>query len=174
MFEPQFKIYNFIKKKYRKNKKIKIYNLAVSYQKKLLNLNLSHHDLTSSLSGFNKNNFYLRVKSTLFGVKNMTYKKIKIKTTTLEYILKKNLINYVDVLKIDTEGHELYVLKGLKKKIHEVRYVLIEFHNDKIYSKYNPKNIHKFLTKNNFILEAKFKFPFTTWEDRVYFNKNAN
>ena len=34
------------------------------------------------------------------------------------------------------------------------------------------KKIHNLLLKNNFKLEARFKFPFTTWEDRIYLNKN--
>jgi len=174
MFEPQLKIYNFIKKKYNKSKKIKIYNLAVSDQNSILNLRLNHHDLTTSLSRFNENNFYLKIKSILFSVKNMTYKKIKIKTIKLENIFKKKIINKVDVLKIDTEGHELQVLKGLNRNIKKIKYILIEFHNDKIYLKYNSRNIHNYLLKNNFVLEAKFKFPFTTWEDRIYFNKHEN
>jgi len=104
----------------------------------------------------------------------MTYQKIKIKTIKLNNIFQKDRIFKVDLLKIDTEGHELEVLEGLKKKIRIIKYILIEFYYDKIYVKYNPKKIHNYLLKNNFTLEAKFKFPFTTWEDRVYSNKNDN
>ena len=117
MFEPQIKIFNFLKKKYIKNKKIKIFNNAVSNKTNLQNLQLNHHDLTTTLSKFNKNNFYLKVKALLFGVKKMTYQKIKIKTIQLADVLKKNKIYKVDLLKIDTEGHELEVLEGLKKKL---------------------------------------------------------
>jgi len=104
----------------------------------------------------------------------MTYQKVKIKTVRLVDILKKNKISQVDLLKVDTEGHELEVLEGLKKKINQIQFILIEFHQDKIYLKYSPKKIHNHLLKNNFVLKAKFKFPFTRWEDRIYFNKNAN
>ena len=75
------------------------------------------------------------------------------------------------MLKIDTEGHELQVLKGIESQIKNVKYILIEFHNDKIFLEYNPKKIHNYLIKNNFVLKASFKFPFTTWEDRFYKNK---
>jgi|TARA_B110000259_G_scaffold17926_1_gene18907 FkbM family methyltransferase len=174
MFEPQIKIFNFLKKKYTKNKKIKIFNYAASNKTNFQNLQLNHHDLTTTLSKFNENNFYLRVKALLFGVEKMAYQKIKIKTIQLADVMKKNKIYKVDLLKIDTEGHELEVLEGLKKKIKEIQFILIEFHRDKIYLKYSPKKIHNYLLKNNFILKAKFKFPFTSWEDRIYFNKNAN
>ena len=104
----------------------------------------------------------------------MIYKKLKIKTVKLSDILKKNKFRKVDLLKVDTEGHELQVLQGLEKKINKVNHILIEFHNDQVYLKYNPQKIHNYLCKNNFVLRAKFKFPFTTWEDRFYSNKNEN
>ena len=77
-------------------------------------------------------------------------------------------IKSIDLLKIDTEGNELKVLKGLGKKIIIIKAILIEFHNNKIYKNYNSKLIHKYLLKNNFILKKKFHFPFTEWEDRIY------
>ena len=37
-----------------------------------------------------------------------------IKTIKLEDLIKKKKINNIDLLKIDTEGHELFVLQGIK------------------------------------------------------------
>jgi len=172
MFEPQEDIFKFLKKKYKKDKKIKIFNHAVSNKNSTQMLRLNYHNLTTTLSTFNKNNFYLKVKAILFGVKNMTFKHVKVKTIKLENVFKNKEFNKVDLLKIDTEGHELEVLIGLSKKIKKIKYILIEFHNDKIYLRYDPKKIHDYLLKNNFILKARFKFPFTTWEDRIYLNKH--
>ena len=172
LFEPQLSIFNFIKKKYYQNKKIKIYNQAVSNVNSSQYLKLNHHDLTTTLSKFNHNSFYLKFKAFLFGVKKMTYKNIKIKTIRLDQIFIKNKLNKIDLLKVDTEGHEYEVLKGLNKKIKNIKWILIEFHHDKIYLKYNPKKIQNYLLKNNFVLQAKFKFPFTTWEDRIYLNNH--
>ena len=174
MFEPQIEIFNFLKKKYLKDKRIKIYNRAVSNKNSLQSLKLNHHDLTTTLSVFNDDSFYLRLKAMLFGVKKMTYKKIKIKTVKLDQIFNKKGTRQIDLLKIDTEGHEFEVLQGLNKKIKNVKWILIEFHRDRIYLKYNPKKIHNYLLENNFVLESRFKFPFTTWEDRIYLNNNAS
>ena len=88
-----------------------------------------------------------------------------------DFINKKKIIN-LDLIKIDTEGHELSVLEGLEKKIKLVKIILIEFHTNKIYINYDNKKIHKYLIANGFILHKKIKFPFTEWEDRIYFNKN--
>jgi len=76
----------------------------------------------------------------------------------------------IDLVKIDTEGHEFEVLKGMGRSIKNIKYILVEFHNDEIYLSYNPRKIHNYLVKNDFALKTAFKFPFTTWEDRFYFN----
>lgn len=172
LFEPQEKIYKFLRKKYRNNKNIRIFNRAISNKNIVKILRLNHHDLTTTLSKFNKNNLYLKLKSLIFGVKDMTYESIRIKTVKLDQFFKKKT-DKIDLLKIDTEGHELEVLFGLNNRINKVKFILIEFHNDKIYEKYDPIKIHNYLLKKNFKLETKFKFPFTTWEDRIYINFNA-
>lgn len=173
MFEPQMKIFKFIKKKYNKNKIVSIYNKAVSNNNNLKNFYVNRHDLTSSLTELNEKNSYLQKKSILFGgsIKNMITEIYKIQTIKLSRFIKLKKIKSIDLLKIDTEGHEYEVLSGLGKNIKIVKIVLIEFHNDKIYTKYNSKKIHKLLIKNNFMLTKKIKFPFTEWEDRVYINK---
>ena len=78
--------------------------------------------------------------------------------------------NY-DLVKIDTEGHELEVLKGGKKFIKNFKIILIEFRKDNVYKNYNAKKIHKLIINNNFLLKKVFKFPFTTWEDRIYIQR---
>jgi FkbM family methyltransferase len=176
LFEPQVQIFKYIKKKYKKKKNITTYKHGVSNRNSFQILKLNYHDLTSSLSDLNQNSLYLTIKARLFGVNisNMIYRKLKIKTVKLSDVLAKNKFRKVDLLKIDTEGHELQVLQGLEKKINKVNHILIEFHNDQVYLKYNPKKIHNYLCKNNFVLRAKFKFPLTTWEDRFYSNTNEN
>lgn len=174
MFEPQIKIFKKIKIKYKNKKNVKIYNCAISDKNSFKNFYINQHDLTSSLSAMNlKNNTYYKLKSQLFGVTSsgMIVKKLKVKTLALNKILKLNKIKNVDLAKIDTEGHEYEVLQGLKSNIKIVKIILIEFHNDDIFINYNANKIHKYLINNNFYLQEKIKFPFTTWEDRVYINK---
>ena len=174
MFEPQKKIFNFIKNKYKDKKKFKIFNKAVSNTESIQSIYLNKHDLTSSLTKLNKKNSYLSYKAFLFGstADKMITKTQKIKTIKLKNIISKNNLKKIDLIKIDTEGHELQVILGIGKYIKNVNCILIEFHLDNIYLDYQPKKIHNFLIKNNFILMKKFKFPFTTWEDRIYIQNN--
>ena len=174
MFEPQTNIFNFLKKKYKNNKIIKKYNLAISNRKGFKEFNINKHDLTSSFAKYNNQNRYLKLKAKLFEStpNKMNYKKIKVKTIKLSEIFKKKKIKKLDLLKIDTEGHELEVLQGLAAEIKKVKNILIEFHPNKIYLNYKPRIIHEYLIKQNFELMTIYKFPFTTWEDRFYRNKN--
>ncbi len=174
LIEPQKDIYKYIKNKYKNNKDIIIFNNAVSNKEKNLTLFINKHDLTTSLTNIDKKNKYLNLKARLFGgsIEEMIVKKNKIRTLSLKKLLNKAKIKRVDLAKIDTEGHELQVLQGagdfLKKGI---KYLIIEFHNSDIFLNYEPLEIDKYLKKNNFILKKTFKFPFTTWEDRIYLNK---
>ena len=177
MAEPQRNIYHYIKKKYKRKKNMMIYNNAISDKRKIQTLYINKHDLTSSLTKMDMKNKYLNLKAQLFGVtiNKMILKKCRIKSYKLIDLIKKNNIKKIDLLKIDTEGHELQVLIGagffMKKNI---KYILIEFHNSNIFLNYDAEKIHKYLKKNNFVLRRAFKFPFTTWEDRIYQNKYYN
>ncbi len=176
MFEPQTDIFNFLKKKYKNNKIIKKYNLAISNKKGFKEFNINKHDLTSSFTKYNNQNRYLKLKAKLFEStpNKMNYKKIKVKTIKLSEMFKKKKIKKLDLLKIDTEGHELEVLQGLAAEIKKVKNILIEFHPHKIYLNYKPRIIHEYLIKQNFELMTIYKFSFTTCEDRFYRNKNIS
>jgi len=173
MFEPQVKIFKKLKIKYKNKKNIKIFNYAISDKNSFKKIYINQHDLTSSLSPISvKNNTYYKLKSKLFGTTSsgMIVKQLKVKTVTLKKILQLNKIRKVDLAKIDTEGHEYEVLKGLQSNIKNINYILIEFRNDKIYKSYNANKIHSYLKKNNFVLKDTYRFPLTTWEDRFYCN----
>ena len=85
----------------------------------------------------------------------MIKKTYKIKTIKLSNFLNSKKINKIDLIKVDTEGHEYQVLKGLENKIKKINIILIEFHNDKIYEDYENKKIHKYLTSTGFKFSKK-------------------
>ena len=174
MFEPQLTLFKYIKKKYKSLKIIDIFNYGISNKNEKKIFNINKHDLTSSIKKLNPKNSYLNYKSKLFStnLKGMIERKTIIKTIKLKsFFLRKN-IKKVDLIKIDTEGHELEVLLWLEKKIILVKAFLIEFHDNQTYLNYDNKKIEKILKKNNFKLRKRVKFPFTTWEDRLYVRKN--
>ena len=169
LFEPQSEIFKKINQKYLKNDNIKVFNLAISDTEKKQNLYLNMHDLTSTLSDFNEQSSYLNFKAKLYGtnIKNMCHGTELVQTITLKKFIMNNNLNKIDLIKIDTEGHEFKVLKGLEEKINIIDNILIEFHHRKLFLGYEPNEIHNFLINNGFKLIKTFKFPFC-WVDRFY------
>jgi FkbM family methyltransferase len=119
LFEPQSKIFKKISEKYFTNNNIQVFNLAVSDTEKKKNLYLNMHDLTSTLSNFNEQSSYLSLKAKLYGtdIKSMSHGTELVQTITLKKFIIDNKLNKIDLIKIDTEGHEFNVLKGLGEKI---------------------------------------------------------
>ena len=70
----------------------------------------------------------------------------------LDNFFKKNKILSVDLIKIDTEGYEYSILKGLTKNFHKVKFIVFEHHYDNMIIKnYTFLNINELLKKNNLI-----------------------
>ena len=169
LFEPQSKIFKKIEQKYSHDENVNVFNLAISDAEQKQNLNLNKHDLTASLMDFDPKSNYLKFKALLYqtDINNMNYKTELVQTITLEKFIVDNNLEKIDLLKIDTEGNEFNVLKGLKKKINIVNNILIEIHHRELFLNYNPEKIHQFLIDNGFKLVKKFKFPFC-WVDSLY------
>ena len=169
LFEPQSKIFKKIDQKYSHDENVNVFNLAISDAEQKQNLNLNKHDLTASLLDFDPKSNYLKFKALLYqtDINNMNYETELVQTITLEKFIVDNNLEKIDLLKIDTEGNEFNVLKGLKKKIHIVNNILIEIHHRELFLNYNPEKIHQYLIDNGFKLVKKFKFPFC-WVDSLY------
>ena len=110
---------------------------------------------------FKKKNFFLNLK------KNFTVSQIK-QIKLSEYI-KKKFINKIDFMKIDTEGYELEVLKGLENDIKKVNCVLFEHHYDNMINKgYRFSDINNLLLKNDFKQVLKLKMYFRKTFEYIY------
>jgi FkbM family methyltransferase len=109
----------------------------------------------SSGSGFNKtimNDFFwnLSRKLVLFSIFSK-FKKLQVKTITLDNFCKNKNIKKIELLKIDTEGHEFEVLKSGKKILNKTKIIHIEISDTKKLFK------KKFISINNFLLKYNFK-----------------
>jgi len=108
----------------------------------------------SSLNTINKNHTLFLKKA----FNKINFKKKKIKTNTLNNILKKYKINKIDFMNIDIEGNELEVLKKIDFKKIYIKVICIEIVNYEFYSnniKINKKKIFQILKKNNYNLRFK-------------------
>lgn len=157
MFEPFTDYCNFLRRKYFKNKKIKVYNFGIGNKNK-------------------KQNFYIAKEeknSEAFSFKEMPYhhRNIKVNLKKLDSLnfLKKEKIS---LIKIDVEQYEYEVLKGGTKLIkHNRPFIFFETTNK------NILKINKYFRNKNYLLYAyeyfifrdkKFVFenPIKSWQDR--------
>ena len=91
----------------------------------------------------------------------------------LENILKNLSINSVDILKIDTEGYDFKVIRGLGNSIKLVKYIYFEHHfHDMLIKNYNLGDVNKYLNSYNFIKVFKSKMRFRKTFEYIYFNKS--
>ena len=169
-FEPQKDIFLFLQKKYEKNKKVNLNQIALSQNENYKDFYINDLSSTSTFSKLNKKSFWLKTKNRILNKKDSIVSKIKIKSITIDKFIKQKKIKKIDLLKIDTEGHELEVLKGALKTIQKdkIKYILIELHFSKMYKNYSKKKIELFLKKNHFFLKKQFKFPLLSFVDNLY------
>ena len=162
-----------IKKKF-KNTEIVIENLTLGSENKEALLKQIDESSSSTLNNINlESNYFKKKRSLLYNDKKKNfYENVKINITTLDEYLDRNKIKYVDFLKIDTEGYEYEVLKGLKENIENVKLIMFEHHYDDMLDKgYSFGDIKDLLNKNNFMQIFKAKMPFRKTFEYVYINK---
>ena len=174
-FEPQKKIFSLLKEKFSDNDKVVLNNFALSEKVEKRIMKINKMTATSTLNHeINKNSLYFKFKSFLLYQKNSIIDEEEINTTTFDAFFNGEIFNENTLLKIDTEGYEIQVLKGSEQKIREMKYILIENQFSKMYKNVNFKDCHDFLRKKNFKLLKKFRFPTLHYEDRVYINEHKN
>ena len=118
---------------------------------------------------------YFKKKFNLLNLfnKKKKYQILKVEIITLEDYMNLNNINKISLLKIDTEGYEYEVLKGLKKKIQLVDMIMFEHHYDNMIIKnYTFRDINNLLIMNSFFQIYKTKMPFRKTFEYIYVKKN--
>ena len=171
-FEPQKKIFEILKEKFSDNDKVFLNNFALSEKEEKKIMKINKMTATSTLNHeINDDSLYFKFKSLLLYQKNSIISEEEIETTTFDAFFHGKLFDENTLLKIDTEGYEIHVLKGSEQKIKEVKYILIENQFSNMYKNVNFKDCHNFLTDKNFKILKKFRFPTLHYEDRLYVNK---
>ena len=100
------------------------------------------------------------------------FTKIPIKLTCLDSYIEKKKLNKIDIIKIDTEGYEFNILKGLKQNHKIVKFIYFEHHYDDMIKKnYKFSNINELLNNFGFKKVFKSKMYFRKSFEYIYENK---
>lgn len=171
-FEPNADLYVLLCKKYADKPNVTITNAGISDKAGRL---LFHETVTNETSTFEEINYesdYLKMKSKVLGVKpeDIVRKRYEVEVTTLADFLEKEQIRKVDVLKIDTEGHEYKCLLGLFSNLSaSIDYIQLERHNDDMYkNKGSEEVMTKLLGDNSFQLHQVIKHGFGDFDEVIY------
>ena len=167
-FEPNRKLVE----KYKKYPNVSIANIGVSDQSGKLLFKETVTDETSTFEELNYDSEYLKMKARVLGVdpRNIVKKSYEVDVTTLADFIKNNKIGNIDVIKIDTEGHEYKCLVGLFKgdKL-SASFIQLEQHNDDMYAnKASEETISSFLATHNFSLFSRIKHGFGDFDEVIY------
>lgn len=176
VFEPNKELFEYIKKKFN-DKKIYLFNYGVGIKNEKKVLNITVDSASSTINNINKNTEYFKRKKRLlsFGSKKFFLGTQTIKVVNLsEFILNKE--TKIDILKIDTEGYEFYILNGIHKPdFRKIRYIYFEHHYDlMIDKKYKFRDINELLKRNNFSLKFKIRMKFRKAFEYIYESNQKN
>lgn len=129
---------------------------------------------SSTIEKINKKSKYFKKKLQVLGKKNNFnfFKKKRCELETLSNFIIKNNIKKIDLLKIDTEGHEFKILQGSNNDIKKIHIIYFEHHYDNMLQKnYKFSDINYLLKQKGFEQLYKSKMFFRKTFEYVYKNK---
>lgn len=174
-FEPTNEFYQYLKQKYNRNKNITIENYAVDEKEGQVEFNSFNFGAVNSLLNPN-----IEVYEQLNSQSKQNFNKserVLINTTSLSNYMESKGLKEIDLLKVDTQGNDLKVLKSLGSKIKFTKSIITEFHYLKFYENSDLfYEISKYLYENNFYLFSTFNLNklervFLLECDAIFLNK---
>lgn len=174
-FEPNPNIFRILEKNLKKFNEIKIYNFGAGdiTENKILNQNIETS--SSSINFLNQNSKYYKKKYLLLNFLNLkkVTNQIDIKVIRLDNFISENNIGKIDLLKIDTEGYEFKIIKGLGENISKIKLIHLEHHfDDMIIKDYKLSDIHDYLKSKHFVKVFKIRMKFRKSFEYIYKNIN--
>jgi FkbM family methyltransferase len=154
--------------------KIFLNNFGLSNEKKIHKIKQLQESSSTTISRINENSKYFKKKMRILGTEKSEYfKEIEINLETFDNYCSLKKLNKIDLLKIDTEGHEMCILKGCKKTLKFINFIYFEHHYDDMLDKgYTFSDINNFLKNNGFKKIYKSKMYFRKTFEYVYQNSN--
>ena len=93
----------------------------------------------------------------------------------MENLINIDEFNFIDLIKIDTEGYDFNVIKGLGNLISKVRFIYFEHHfHDMLLKDYKFNDVDTFLKSKNFKKVFKTKMFFRKTFEYIYKNNSVN
>ena len=176
-FEPNKNLFNDLLKKY-KSKNIKIFNMGMGEKLEQRKLKIFKDTSSSTFNNINENTDYFKRKKKIMSFFLPEEKFLKeqqmVKICIFSEFFDNEKLDKIDILKIDTEGYELNVLKGINElHFKNIKFIYFEHHYDlMIDKKYKFPDINELLKKNGFHMRYKLRMKFRKSFEYIYENSN--
>ena len=145
-FEPQIECLN-LQKTILGKKNIKYFNFGLGNIIKKTNFYITNREDSSS--------FLKPIQIKMNKYKTKKIEKISVKR--LDRIIKKNEIKRPSIMKLDVQGYELEVLRGSKKILRNIDFIIAEISFKQVYKKQvTKKKLLQFLNRNHFKSKKMF------------------
>lgn len=143
-FEPTPIAYSQLKKKLL-NSSVKIFNIGFSSEKTIKKIYSYTQD-----AGSQHSSMFAEVFTKIHHAESV--KEIDFSCTTIDNFCSENEIDFIDFIKIDTEGNELNILKGATRMLREnkINFIQFEFNEMNIFSKVFLKDFYDILNQYEF------------------------
>jgi len=168
LFEPTPTLYQHLKMHFSAYPNVHLYDIAVSDAIGTATFNIAESDDLSSLEQFNSNEF----------TGNPRTKRIEVTTDTLDHIYT-HLLNgiEIDLLKIDTQGHEEKIITAAEEALQHTKALLVEWNIVQLYETASTfASVHTCLVNKGFrlssILNQNRRGYELSWADALYVNRH--
>ena len=177
-FEPGVENFKILKENTKGLENTQIFNTALGDKTGHINFQDHYDSESSTLVKINKKSNYYKKKNlylNFFNTHKISSKGKKVEINTLNNLINIKKSEYIDLVKIDTEGYDFHVVKGLGKLINRVKYIYFEHHfHDMLIKGYKFNDIDAYLKKNNFCKVFKIKMFFRKTFEYIYKNNSIN
>ena len=174
-FEASPKNFEVLKDNVHKNKSnnVQIFNYGIGEKVTNSYINQNVESSSSTINKLNLNSKYLMKKLKILNIMNLNslQYQLPIKIVSLDHFIENNKIKRIDLLKIDTEGYEFNIIKGLKNYSKIVKLIYFEHHyDDMILKNYKFQDINRILKSYGFVMIKKSKMFFRKSFEYIYEN----
>lgn len=174
-FEPYSESFNILKERFSKNKKVQCHKFALSNKKESRILNCNKSSDTNSLLQFSDEANQLWESNDLFS----NYGQNEVECYSLDLFCEENQIENIDILKLDCQGFEKYILEGSKVMLEfqKINLIFTEVSFREIYNGQTQfHEVCSYLEKYNFQLfnlyDCVIKSAQMIQSDALFINKS--
>ena len=176
-FEPSIENFKILKKNIKNFNNIEIFNIALGDKKGYVDFHNHYDSESSTIVKINQKSNYFKKKNLYLNFLNLKKKSknTKVEIDTLNNLINIDKIEFIDLIKIDTEGYDFHVIKGLGNLIAKVRFIYFEHHyHDMLHKNYKFNDVDNFLKLKNFKKVFKTKMFFRKTFEYIYKNNSIN